>query len=337
MVSSLIERYKKVKKRALLSKYSSYKNKYAFVGVGNHSLSNLYPVIDYLGLPLKYICTRTLESATSLAVKYNCEGTNNYDRILSDPEIGAVFICTTATAHFDLVKKALIAGKNVFVDKPPCLSAKELKELSQLSEGKIVVVGVQKRYSKVYQELKSNLKSPISYNYKYLTGAYPEGDPIWDLFIHPLDVVSFLFDEVESVNRVKNQGTWHIQIVHKNGVVGNVELSTDYTWDSASENLSVVAKEGVFKSSNSFELSYHAKSKVVFGVPLEKVVSKPQTIELLVSNTGFIPTSEYNTVHLQGYFDEIKTFVDLVEGNKAVNYSSLKDLKATFKLIEQVR
>lgn len=337
MVSSLIERYKKVKKRALLSKFGSYKKKYAFVGVGNHSLSNLYPVIDYLGLPLKYICTRTLESATALALKYNCEGTNDYSKVLSDPEIEAVFICTAATAHFELVKKALVAGKNVFVDKPPCLSSKELEELNQLSEGKIVVVGVQKRYSKVYQELKANLKSPISYNYKYLTGAYPEGDPIWDLFIHPLDVVSFLFGGVKSVNRVKNQDTWHIQITHENGVIGNVELSTDYTWDSASENIMVVAKEGIFKSCNSFELNYQAKSKVIMGVPLEKVISKPQTIELLVSNNGFIPTSEYNAVHLQGYYDEIKTFVDLVEGNKSVNHSSLNDLTSTFKLIEQVR
>ena len=336
MVSSLIERYKKVKKRALLSKYGSYKKKYAFVGVGNHSLSNLYPIIDYLGLPLKYICTRTLESATPIALKYNCEGTNDFSKVLKDPEIEGVFICTASSAHFELVKKALSAGKNVFVDKPPCLSSAELEELDQLSAGKKVVVGVQKRYSKVYKELKKRLKTPISYNYKYLTGAYPEGNPIWDLFIHPLDVVIFLFGSIKSVNRIKSHGTFHIQITHDNGVIGTIELSTDYTWDSATEKLVVVAKEGVFQSENSFELSFQPKSKVIMGVPLEKVISKPQTIELLVSNNGFIPTSEYNALHLQGFYDEIKTFVDLVEGGNGFNQSSLQDLKQTFKLIEQV-
>lgn len=37
----------------------------------------------------------------------------------------------------------------------------------------------------------------MSYNLKYLTGSYPEGDAMLDLFVHPLDYVTFLFGKAE--------------------------------------------------------------------------------------------------------------------------------------------
>ena len=60
MIAPLINKYKAFRKKKQLSQYSSYSGEYAFVGVGNHSLSNLYPVIDYLGVPLKYIYSNKL-------------------------------------------------------------------------------------------------------------------------------------------------------------------------------------------------------------------------------------------------------------------------------------
>lgn len=337
MLASLINRYKTYKKRTVLNTFSSYKNKYAFVGVGGHSLSNLYPVIDFLGLPLKYICTKTEENARLIAKKYNCEGTSDFDKILSDDEVKGVFICTSPTAHFSLVKRALQAGKHVFVEKPPCLSKAELEELIALQKEQVVVVGVQKRYSKSYQLLKKKLKNPISYNYKYLTGAYPEGDPIFDLFIHPLDVVSFLFGETKAVSTLKSNGTTQVLVQHQSGVNGVLELSTDYTWDGATEELTVNTPSGIFEAKNSFELSFTPKSKVVMGIPLEKVLKQAQTKTMFISNNGFVPISEFNALNLQGYFDEINTFVEGVEKGSCSNQSTLKSLVPTFELINKLK
>lgn len=337
MISSLINRYKTYKKRTLLNTFSSYKHKYAFVGVGGHSLSNLYPIIDFLGVPLKYICTKTEENALLIAQKYNCEGTSDFEKVLKDEEVKGIFICTLPAAHFQLVKKALQAGKQVFVEKPPCLSLSELNELISVQKDKTVVVGVQKRYAKNYQLLKQKAKEVVSYNYKYVTGAYPEGDAIWDLFIHPLDVASFLFGEVKAVSSLKNEGTIQLLLQHTSGAIGSIELSTDYTWDGATEELTINTKSGIFESKNSFELVFTPKSKVVMGIPLEKVLKKAQTKTTLLSNNGFVPTSEYNALNLQGYYDEVKTFVDLVEGVKTNNISSLESLKPTFELINKIQ
>ena len=54
MIQQLIERYKRIRTKHFLAQ--TYQYSYAFVGMGQHSLSNLYPVLHYLGVPLKYIC-----------------------------------------------------------------------------------------------------------------------------------------------------------------------------------------------------------------------------------------------------------------------------------------
>lgn len=51
-IDRLIGKYKNVRSVRRLSE--SFLNEYAFVGVGSHSVDNLYPVLDYLGVPLKY-------------------------------------------------------------------------------------------------------------------------------------------------------------------------------------------------------------------------------------------------------------------------------------------
>ena len=56
-MNAIIERYKKIRKKGVLSK--KYKEKYAFVGIGNHSINNLYPVLNYLNVDIKYIIVKS--------------------------------------------------------------------------------------------------------------------------------------------------------------------------------------------------------------------------------------------------------------------------------------
>ena len=338
MISNLIDRYKQHRKHNFLKQYQSYNSKYAFIGVGNHSLSNLYPIIDYLGVPLKYICTRSIENATQAAVKYpNATATNNLEQLLNDEEVKGVFLCSSPTSHFDLAKKILSSGKHLFVEKPPCLAINELEALINLASDKLhVVVGLQKPYATVATLLNKNIKSPISYHYRYTTGAYPEGNPVWDLFIHPLSLATYLFGPAKVVNSVKNRNTFLVTLQHENAVIGQLELSTDYSWQSPIEQLAVNTGKGEFWSDNLNHLAFRGKNKEVAGIPLEKIFKTPIKTETLLDNTGFIPIAENNSLKVQGYFDEIKTFVSLVEGHKAENKTTLKSLLPTFKVIEKL-
>ncbi len=69
--------------------------------------------------------------------------TPSFEVLLNNPEINAIAISTPAATHYELVKKALNSGKDVFVEKPLALTYEQGKELTSLSKnkGRILMVG----------------------------------------------------------------------------------------------------------------------------------------------------------------------------------------------------
>jgi virulence factor len=337
VISGLLEKYKQRRKQSWLNEAKKLSGKYAFVGVGSHSLSNLYPVLDFKGVGLKYIHSRTRKNAEDLAQKYpSCKGTDNLNDILSDPEIQGVFICAHPSMHFEITKAVLSAGKHCFVEKPPCVSSEELQELIRLQADRRVVVGFQKIYSQVADKLRAVSSEAISYSYSYHTGAYPEGDPVMDLFIHPCSVVVSLFGAVKDVKVQKSTGTWLVQVSHETGVIGQLNLSIDHDWTSASEEIIVNTKTASYisKDINSLVRKKHAKR--VLGIPMEKVLKNPVVEEQLLKVNGFVPMAENNSLSVQGYAEEIDVFLKLSSGRKATNHSGLQTSKLIFELLEKL-
>jgi predicted dehydrogenase len=69
--------------------------------------------------------------------------TDDYDRVLGDPQVSAVLIATPAQTHTDLARRALDAGKHVFVEKPLTESTAEAIELARTADerGLVLMVG----------------------------------------------------------------------------------------------------------------------------------------------------------------------------------------------------
>lgn len=63
--------------------------------------------------------------------------------VLRDSSIQAVAIATRAETHYSLVKDALLAGKDVLVEKPLCLRQEEAAEVVALASerGQVLMVG----------------------------------------------------------------------------------------------------------------------------------------------------------------------------------------------------
>jgi len=342
-MKSLIEKYKNKKKQAIIK--SRYHNKYAFAGIGNHALGNLYPVLDYLNADLRYIITRSEENAALVSEhKTPVIGISNPEKALSDPEVKGFFVCVSPTAHFKLSKTILEAGKHLFVEKPPCSSLSELRELIgiQKQNSLISVVGLQKRYAPVYQKLKAVSEKALYYSLKYQTGAYPEGDVLLDLFIHPLDLSIYLFGKAQAVSvqkiiRNNTCFTYLIHLKHENGITGSLELSTDYSWTGACEQIIVNTAKNIYHSTDISSLSKTRKPAVIAGIPLEKVKSFNPVTEQLYSQNNFLPVREHNQLFSAGFYGEIETFLNLCEGRKAQNNTSLEQLTDTYQLIEDIR
>ena len=86
----------------------TYQCSCAFVGMGQHSLTNLYPVLHYLGVPLKLICVTSERKARLIERKYPyVKATASIDMILNDDEVKGVLVSASPSVHFSLASQIL--------------------------------------------------------------------------------------------------------------------------------------------------------------------------------------------------------------------------------------
>jgi predicted dehydrogenase len=75
-----------------------------------------------------------IEKANQLAAEFGVEKTDaDYRRILEDPAVDAVHVCTPNFMHFPIAKDALLAGKHVICEKPLATSVEQARELVALA------------------------------------------------------------------------------------------------------------------------------------------------------------------------------------------------------------
>ena len=321
----------------------TYQYQYAFVGMGQHSLTNLYPVLHYLGVPLKYICVTSGRKAKLIERKYpHVIATTLLDKILNDRDVKGIFVSTSPSAHFSIASQVLRSGKSLFIEKPPCQSLEELDrliDLQRLHGSPVVMAGLQKRYAPAVQLLKQRLSKErlINYNLHYFTGAYPEGDALLDLYIHPLDLVCYLFGQPEIlVCRQITKNSYILMLQHPH-IVGTLELSTAYTWTAAEESLKVCTHSGVYTLSQMEELTFSPTSSTAFGIPMEKLRPRHETKEVLYQRNNFTPILANNQVYTQGYYSEIVAYVNIVEGCNNTIATDLKTVRETYQLMNEIQ
>ena len=136
-----------------------------------------------------------------------------YHEVLSDQMIQAVAIATPAETHELLVREALLAGKDVFVEKPLCLEIDQGKELVDLArnQARILMVGHLLWYHPAVLKLKEFIQSGelgrIQYIYSNrlnLGKIRREENILWSFAPHDMSVILGLLGEMP--NSVQAQG-----------------------------------------------------------------------------------------------------------------------------------
>ncbi len=339
LIDRSIQRWRSQRNRKMLQ--SPYSAQYAFVGIGSHALQNLYPVLQYLGIRLKYICCKSPDKLVMIERRFGVTATTSLDTILNDSEVEGVFLCTSPQSHYDICTRVIEAGKYLFVEKPPCQTLDQLELLTAADKKQIVMVGMQKRYSPLIRALKKQLvkKEPINYTMSYHTGAYPEGNPFTDLFIHPVDLVQYLFGnaELKSVQQIDRNGTTTIQgLLSHETAKGYIELSTAYSWTNPKETLYVNTQAGEYRLEQMERLCHYPHPKRIAGIPLEKLSLFTNTEQTLIERNNFNPLVGNNQLYTQGFLSEIKAFADMVEFS-GENISPLSSMATTYKLLSSLK
>jgi predicted dehydrogenase len=105
----------------------------AQVGLGQWG-KNLARNFDQLA-ELVWLCDVDDERRAQAAQSYpSALVTSSFDDVLADESVEAVVVATPVPTHYELARRALEAGKHVFVEKPPAMRGAEMEELCELAE-----------------------------------------------------------------------------------------------------------------------------------------------------------------------------------------------------------
>ena len=118
---------------------------------------------------------------------------------LADPDIEAVAIATPPHTHYELVRKALEAGKQVLVEKPLARTAGEAAELVALSEelGQVLMPGHTFLYSPSVNKVKELIDEDVLGEVYFATssrmnlGLYQQDGVVLDLAPHDLSILLY--------------------------------------------------------------------------------------------------------------------------------------------------
>jgi predicted dehydrogenase len=157
---------------------------------------------------LTWLCDASDDIRTAYAERYpHARTTADFDEMLADDALQAVVIATPVPTHYPLAKRALEAGKHVFVEKPPAMKASEMEELVQIADerGLVLMPGHLLLYHPGVHKLKELVDSGqlgdvlcVYGNRQNLGIIRKDENALWSLGVHDLSVILYLIGEAPS-------------------------------------------------------------------------------------------------------------------------------------------
>lgn len=179
---------------------------------------------------------------------------------LLESGVPAVVIATPSPSHHTIARQALLAGKDVFVEKPVALSTREAEELVSLARtldrvlmaGHLLLHQPAVRWLKAYLD-GGRLGTVYSFNHERLDlgRACVEENALWSLGVH--DVAALLYLVGEAPQRVFASGQAVVQPDVEDDVRLRLEfrsglqahLHASWLWPEKRRRLTVVGERGM--------------------------------------------------------------------------------------------
>lgn len=193
---------------------------------------------------LEMVCDIDEENLKKVSQDYiGVKVTKDFNDILKNPEITGVAVVTPSHTHYRLVREMLLAGKNVYVEKPISTVAQEAKDLTDLANAKdlILMVGHLLLYHPAVNRLKMLIEEGVLGEIVYaqsdrLNVNYFKNDRsvMWDLAPHDVSMISYVTGKepkrvISAVGCSSEQNEimdiTHIGIEFEDGVIGHISDS----------------------------------------------------------------------------------------------------------------
>ena len=237
------------------------------------------------------VCSRRLEKAEEAARENGFEyATDDYHKLLSDPDIDVVSICTPNDLHERMALDAIAAGKNVYIDKPLSINGESARRIADAARerGVYAQMALNNRCfpaTMMAHDLVTSgkLGRPTSFTCEYLhSGSVDPNRPIgWkqsadavgggvllDLGSHALDLMIWMLGKVDKIScltqtlyadrptagggRTSALGEDRalMMLQFKNGAVGSVDASKIATGTDDELNFNIYLTGGAVRYSS---------------------------------------------------------------------------------------
>lgn len=152
------------------------------------------------------ICDNDPNQLEEIKNKFQVEKAyTNFEEVFNAQDVQGVVIATPAATHYELTKKALLAGKDVFVEKPISLKVREAEELIDIAKTKkrILMVDHLLQYHGAVNKLKQIIaegklgKIQYIYSNRLNIGKLrSEENILWSFAPHDISVILALVEKL---------------------------------------------------------------------------------------------------------------------------------------------
>jgi predicted dehydrogenase len=157
----------------------------AFIGAGNYAGRVLIPAFRAAGARLLAVATASGINAARYGRQYGFEvASTDADEALMTPEVEVVVIATRHDTHAQFARRAIAAGKHVFVEKPLALTCPEIDAIESAmrdpdrAPGQMLMIGFNRRFAPLAVRMKALLgavREPKCFIVTVNAGAVPAG------------------------------------------------------------------------------------------------------------------------------------------------------------------
>ncbi len=230
----------------------------AIVGAGNLSSKRIYPYIGLAGGVLVGVCDLDEARAQRNARRFGGTAYTDVEAMLGAQRPDAVMICVGPAGHVELAKQVLRAGYPVYTEKPPATTAADAVDVARVAgeAGLLCMTAFKKRYNVAYSRARQWLDqfSPedhLALSVDYCSGPFEnthlERMFLFDFTVHVLDLVGYLFGDVERVFAFsKGPNAWAVSLRFASGAVGSLCLSDGRSFGVPTEEVEITVRGGNF-------------------------------------------------------------------------------------------
>ena len=316
-----------------------YKKKVGIIGLGSWG-KNIYRNLDYFHV-VELVYDNDLKNLDFNLIKKN-KIARNIDNIFLSKTIESIIIASPAITHKDYIIKSLENNKNVFVEKPLCLSLEDSREIEKVANkvNKTIFTGHLLQYHNAFKKLKHNIELGKIGNLNIIKanrlnfGAVRKVESVlYDLASHDLSMILSITEDFPvkvEVNAVfKNSKTIadyiNVILYFKKDIIAI--LNMDWISPYKEHRFSVFGTKGSlifddtreWKTKLIFNPSYlNKKNKVVYKPNISIAVKEEEPLKKEIES--FLKCVEYNDTPITDIKEAINVQIvlDMIE-NKLIN------------------